>query len=60
MIDNSNYCIFYYNENYIPILKRQAKNHALSPIGRNSGTKIAYEYAIKKKKLIINLFNHKK
>ena len=46
MIDHSTYCIFYYNEKYIPHLKRNQK----------SGTKIAYEYAIKKKKQIINLY----
>ena len=44
MIDNSMYCIFYYNENYIPQSKR------------TSGTKIAYKYAIRKKKQIINLY----
>lgn len=45
MIDNSSYCVFYYNENYMP-----------SSSKRNSGTKIAYEYATKKKKEIINLY----
>lgn len=45
MIDNSSCCVFYYDENYITSLKR------------NSGTKIAYEYAIKKKKEIFNLYN---
>ena len=49
MIDNSEFCLFYYNENYIPPLKHSTKTH-------NSGTKIAYEYAKKKKKQIINLF----
>ena len=44
MIDNSTYCIFYYSKEYIPQSKR------------NSGTKIAYEYAVKKKKEIINLY----
>ena len=44
MIDKSNYCIFYYNENYVSTLKR------------NSGTKIAYNYAQNKKKEIINLY----
>ena len=42
MIDKSNFCIFYYNEQ-------------LSPIKRKSGTKIALDYAIKKKKIIFNL-----
>ena len=47
MIDKSNFCVFYYNANYTPLKKR------------NSGTKIAYDYAVKKKKNIINLFNKK-
>ena len=34
MIDNSTYCIFYYNENYVPPFKGPSK--------RNSVTKIAY------------------
>lgn len=53
MIDNATYCVFYYNENYIPI-KQQSK-HGLQT-KRNSGTKIAYKYATKKKKEIINLY----
>ena len=43
MIDNSDYCIFYYSDNY------------QSSLIRNSGTKLAYDYAVKKKKVIINL-----
>ena len=41
MINRSDFCVFFYNENYIPAKKR------------NSGTKIAYEYALKKKKKVI-------
>ena len=52
MIDSSTYCVFYYNEYYVPSLNRQA----LSPSKRNSGTKIAYHYAVKKNKTIINLY----
>jgi len=44
MIDNSEYYVFYYNESYT------------LQTGRNSGTKNAYLYAIKKKKRIINLY----
>ena len=44
MIDDSDFCIFYYNENYVP------------STNTNSGTKIAYEYAVRKKKKVINLF----
>lgn len=56
MIDKSTYCIFYYNENYVPPFKRQSKRNTLFPVKRNSGTKIAYQYAQKKKKEIINLY----
>ena len=44
MIDDSDFCVFYYNEDYTPSTKT------------NSGTKIAYKYAIKMKKKVINLF----
>lgn len=44
MINDSDFCVFFYNKNYVPTTKT------------NSGTKIAYEYAIKKKKNVINLF----
>ena len=44
MIDNSDFCIFYFNKNYVP-----------TPL-RKSGTQIAYSYAEKKKKKIINLY----
>jgi len=51
MIDQSAYCVFYYNERYSVPQKRKS----LSP-RRNSGTKIAYKYAQRKKKEIINLY----
>lgn len=44
MINDSNFCVFYYNKNYVP------------PTKTNSSTKKAYEYATKKKKRIINLY----
>ncbi len=56
MIDSSNFCIFYYNENYTAPFKKQIKHDKLPPKTRNSGTKIAYKYACYKKKTIINLF----
>ena len=40
MIDNSRFCIVYYKEDY-------------TPKGRKSGTKIAFDYAEKKRKSII-------
>ncbi len=56
MIDNSTYCVFYYNEHYTPPLKRPSKYDTLLHAKRKSGTKIAYEYATKKGKKIINLY----
>ena len=52
MIDSASYCVFYYNENYDACVKE--KGHLSSK--RKSGTKIAYKYAIKKKKKTINLY----
>ena len=56
MINNSTYCVFYYNKNYIPPLKQEYKQDKTPQRRRNSGTKIAYDYALKKKKCIINLY----
>lgn len=42
MIDKSRFCVFYYDESY-------------TPPKRKSGTKIAYDYAAKKKREIINV-----
>ena len=38
------------------LLPQSAPNKKASILKRNSGTKIAYQYAVKKKKQIINLF----
>ena len=55
MIDKADICIFYYNENYQPPLKLATKKRIFS-FQPKSGTKIAYDYAVQKKKTIINLF----
>ncbi len=55
MINASDFCIFYYNEEYKPPLRKQSRN-ALSAYQPKSGTKVAYEYAKQKKKEIINLY----
>ena len=55
MIDKSKYCVFYFSEDYIP-QKRPTKIDYYLPQKRKSGTLLAYEYAIKKKKKIINTF----
>ncbi|MBO7149868.1 MAG: DUF1273 family protein [Clostridia bacterium] len=56
MIDKSTCCVFYYNEKYEPQAIVKSKSKMLLSPKRNSGTKIAYNYALKKKKQIINLF----
>lgn len=55
MIDNSRFCIVYYNKNYSPH-RRRSSNRALSDYQPKSGTAVAYDYAVKKKKEIKNLF----
>ena len=55
MIDNSDYCIFYYNENYKPQPRKQSKRD-ITYYQPKSGTTIAYKYAKQKKKEIINIF----
>lgn len=54
IIDQSDICIVYYNENYLPQTKKNSW-HDISPYQPKSGTKIAYEYAKRKKKHIINV-----
>lgn len=44
MIDNSDYCVCYYDEAY-------------KPSNRNSGTKIAYDYAVKKDLKMVNIIS---
>ena len=56
MINVSDFCIFYYNEAYQPPLRKKFRR-AVLPYQPNSGTKIAYDYAISKKKEIINLYD---
>ena len=56
MIDKSTYCVFYYNEEYVPKIKKRSKDKIELNLRRNSGTKIAYQYAVKKKEEIINLY----
>lgn len=55
MIDKADLCIFYYDKNYEPPLKPAARGRVFGEQPQ-SGTKIAYEYAVKKQKEIVNLF----
>lgn len=56
MIDKSKFCVVYFDENYIPQSRRTGKN-ALIGYRPKSGTKIAYDYAVKRGKKVINTFN---
>ena len=54
MIDNSDVCIFYYDKDYLPPKRRGFKNSA-GLYQPNSGTRLAYEYALRKQRENINL-----
>lgn len=54
MIDKSDICVIYYDEKYQPTHKSKVGKALLSNHS-TSGTKIAHNYALKKKKIIINL-----
>ncbi len=54
MIDKSSICVVYYNPDYAPVRRRTSRKD-LTDYQTKSGTKIAYDYAIRKNKKIINL-----
>ena len=54
MIDKSNYCIIYYDENYMPPRRKNSRRD-LFDYQPESGTKLAHNYAVKKGLRIINL-----
>ena len=56
MIDNSDFCIFYYNQDYLPP-KRKCRKKDLFDYQPKSGTAIAYKYAKQKKKTIKNFYS---
>ena len=54
MIDASEICIFYYKEDYLPE-KRKASKTAVNTYQPQSGTRLAFDYAVKQGKKVINL-----
>lgn len=54
MINDSDYCIFYYDENYQPEMRKYSKR-SVCYYQPKSGTALAYTYAKQKKKRIINI-----
>ena len=55
MINHSKFCVVYYDENYLPTRRKNSRRD-LFDYQPKSGTAVAYEYAVKKKKEIINCF----
>lgn len=54
MINKSKYCIVYYDENYAPPRRKNSRRD-LTDYQPKSGTKVAYDYAVKKCD-VINVF----
>ena len=54
MIDKSDFCVVYYKEDYLPPRRKMAKRDVCD-YQPKSGTAVAYEYAKRKSKKIINL-----
>lgn len=59
MIDVAYICVFYYNSEYMPPVKKAKKHSSLLPTQeRKSGTALAFNYAKQKRKQIINLYTN--
>ncbi len=58
MIDKSSICIVYYHHGYDPP-RRKASRSSLTDYQPRSGTRIAYDYATRKNKRIINIQEEK-
>ena len=55
MIDKSDYCLFYYDENYLPPKRKWAKRDCFA-YQPQSVTALSYKYALQKKKKFYNFF----
>ena len=55
MITDSDFCVFYFDETYLPPRRKQGSSF-LSDYQPKSGTAVAYKYAVQKKKEIVNLY----
>lgn len=56
MINDSDYCVFYYNENYQPQMRKRSRRSVVY-YQPKSGIKLAYYYAKQKKKTLINVLD---
>ena len=57
MINDSDYCIFYYDENYQPEMRKYSKR-SIGYYQPKSGTALAFAYAKQKKKEVVNVFKN--
>ena len=55
MINHGKFCVVYYDKNYLPPRRKNSKRD-LFDYQLQSGTAVAYDYAVKNKKIIINCF----
>lgn len=53
MIDRADLCVFYYDPNYLPCSAASGHVRSRAP---KSGTEAAYNYALKLRKTVLNLF----
>lgn len=56
MIDNSDFCVVYFDEGY-ELVRRKNSKKDLFDYQPRSGTRMAYDYALNKEKKIINICN---
>ncbi len=54
MIDNAGICVVYFKDDYLPPKRKNSRRDLLA-YQPKSGTEIAYQYAVRKKKMIINV-----
>ncbi|MGN0960572.1 MAG: hypothetical protein ACI4PF_00055 [Christensenellales bacterium] len=54
MINDSDYCVFYYDKNYEPEMRKYSKR-SIGYYQPKSGTALAYAYAKQKRKTLINI-----
>ena len=59
MINQSKFCVVYYDENYLPPRRKNSRRD-LFDYQPKSGTAVAYSYATGKEKIILNVFENKK
>ena len=57
MINKSEFCVVYYDEKYLPPQRKNSRRD-LFDYQPKSGTAVAYNYAVRKKKEIINVFKY--